>query len=562
EKWCRDQDLDWKEDCWSGIEIGQTLNNCTGLSPIIGLVRGSFGEAVRDASQAAYGACAYIRSVDQNGRVWVKLLCAKSRVAPLKSTTIPRLELCDALLAAELSAKRVMGYILRFINNCQKSQVKITSSYLTTEELQNSIDALVKLAQSESFGKEIQALKKKQFLDPKSKILSLNPFLDEVGMIRVGGSIDNSKFSYDKKHPMLLDVKHRLSVLIFEHEHRRLMHAGPQLLLAAVREQFWVTNGRNLARSIPHKCGICKRFRAKTLQPLMGNLPNQRLTPGIPFETTGVDFAGPFYITDRKGRGCKISKCYLCIFVCFATKALHLEANELDRLILHNKNDLTRIGSDEGIKFHFSPAYAPNFGGLWEAGVKSAKFHLKRILGDRHLTFEELTTLFAQIESILNSRPICPMSSNPSDLCPLTPGHFLIGRPMTALPSPQLIDAKISRLDRYNQLEQMRQHYWSRWHNEYIAELQHRIKWKQQYYSLKQGDLVIIKEDNLPPLKWRMGRIQALFPGKDGIPRVADICTSNGVIRRALSRLCPLHFDESSTEELKNSSSTGEDVRA
>lgn len=651
-----------------------------------------------DASQAAYGACAYLRSVDSNGKVYVKLLCAKSRVAPLKSQTIPRLELCGALLSSELSLKirqalrcevnrtvywtdsmvvlgwihassvkklnvfvanrvnkindltkccecdlvsrgvdsidgslislwwggpeyltqneqnwpvkslntqrvcsdnevnvfvieghvtneviefsryskfnkirRVMAYVLRFIINCSKSSNKDFSSNLSIEELNNSLIALVKLAQKESFSNELQSLKNNQLISKKSNILSLNPFVDKSGVLRVGGRIHNSKFSYDKKHPMLLHSKHRLAILIFENEHVRLMHAGPQLLLASVRESFWIVNARNLARSLPNTCIVCKRFKGKTLQPLMGNLPHQRLTPGIPFETTGVDFAGPFYITDRRGRGCKISKCYLSVFVCFTTKSLHLEAvsdlskeafmtlkifisrrgrpkyifcdsgtnfvgtkNELDHFIYHNQNTIDQFSSDEGIIFKFSPARSPHFGGIYEAGVKSSKFHIKRILGDRHLTYEELATLFAQVEAILNSRPICPMSSDPNDLSPLTPGHFLIGKSLTSLPSHNLTDLNMNRLDRYNQLEQMRQHFWSRWHNEYIAELQHRTKWRQHHSELKIGDMVVIKDENSPPMKWRVGRVHALFPGTDGISRVADINTGTGLLRRAL----------------------------
>ncbi|XP_013168051.1 PREDICTED: uncharacterized protein LOC106118039 [Papilio xuthus] len=318
---------------------------------------------------------------------------------------------------------------------------------------------------------------------------------------------------------------------------------------------------------------------------IMGDMPNERVEPDFPFNTVGTDFAGPFLISDRKGRGCKITKCYLCIFICFRYKCVHLEAvSELskDAFILTLKRFIARRGLPKliycdngrnfvaaskeissflqsnidtihdyaalrGIDFKFSPAYAPHFNGLAEAGVKSAKFHIRRVLGNSHLTFEELTSLFAQIEAILNSRPLCPLSPSPNDFQPLTPAHFLIGRPLTSLPSPSFLDCNANRLSRFQHLEQIRQHFWKRWTNEYIAELQQRSKWRAESRHLKIDDLVLVKEDNAPPLCWRLGRVNKLYPGPDDVPRVADVVTSQGTVRRALNRLC---FLPSSEEDL------------
>ncbi|XP_076383138.1 uncharacterized protein LOC143260698 [Megalopta genalis] len=128
--------------------------------------------------------------------------------------------------------------------------------------------------------------------------------------------------------------------------------------------------------------------------------------------------------------------------------------------------------------------------------------------GDQRLTFEELYTLLTQIESCLNSRPLSPLSSDPTDLNPLTPGHFLIGTALTTLPSHDLRDIKVTRLNRYQLIQQMVQHFWQRWQRECIQQLQQRHKWQHSTTSkLAVDSLVIIKEDNLPPLQWSMGRI-------------------------------------------------------
>ncbi|XP_048487833.1 uncharacterized protein LOC125491030 [Plutella xylostella] len=669
-----------------------------------------------DSSERAFGSCIYLKSSNALGQVKVSLLCAKSRVAPVKATTIPRLELCAALLGAQLAsevtqalkfvinrhifwsdskvvlcwlrntkklktfvanrvaaitdltekapwlyvptsqnpadlvsrgvdpqlvpdltiwwegapflqleesswpssvedshdvadlpevkahsalvgeaplnlsrisrlkiAQRAYARVLRWFHNAKsvnKNNKIPLSEPLNASELDNALIVLVKQSQNSWFKKEMSMLLQNKPLKSNSNIASLNPFIDSKGILRVGGRIGDSNYDYDKRHPILLHGSCRLTQLLFQQEHFRLMHAGPQLLLTSIRDRFWPIGGRNLARSTARKCFVCSRFRGKPMTNIMGNLPVERVMPDFPFATVGTDFAGPFLITDRKGRGCKITKCYLCIFICFNYKCIHLEAvSELskDAFILALKRFIARRGlpkliscdnggnfvaaareikdflnskentnavldfsAQQGLEFKFTPAYAPNFGGYHEAGVKSAKFHLRRILGNAHLTFEELSSLFAQIEAILNSRPLCPLSPSPDDLQPLTPGHFLIGRPLTALPAPTLTDCNTNRLDRYQRLEQVRQHFWRRWSNEYVGELQQRTKWRVRCTDLKTDDMVLLKDDSAPPLCWRLGRVVKLFPGTDGVPRVADVSTSRGVVRRALNRICLL----------------------
>ncbi|GFU57534.1 integrase catalytic domain-containing protein [Trichonephila clavipes] len=96
--------------------------------------------------------------------------------------------------------------------------------------------------------------------------------------------------------------------------------------------------------------------------------------------------------------------------------------------------------SSEGIEWKFIPPRVPSFGGLWEAAVKSVKYHLKRVVGKSNLTYEEFLTVCIQIEKILNSRPICPLTSNIDDLNVLTPAHFLVGRPINSIIEPKLTD--------------------------------------------------------------------------------------------------------------------------
>ncbi|KAG7309295.1 hypothetical protein JYU34_005237 [Plutella xylostella] len=98
----------------------------------------------------------------------------------------------------------------------------------------------------------------------------------------------------------------------------------------------------------------------------------------------------------------------------------------------------------------------------------------------------------------------------------------------------------MSRLDRYQRLEYIRQHFWNRWQREYVTEMQQRQKWRIPTRQLQIGDLVLLKEENLPPMSWRLGRITSLFPGKDNVARVAEVKTTHGTFRRGVKYLCPL----------------------
>ncbi|GFY17399.1 integrase catalytic domain-containing protein [Trichonephila clavipes] len=311
----------------------------------------------------------------------------------------------------------------------------------------------------------------------------------------------------------------------------------------------------------------------------MGDLPESRVCPSSVFQRTGIDFAGPFLIRSSKGRGSRNTKCYICVFVCLATKAVHLEVVSdltskafiacLKRFVAR-RGKPSEIFCDQGtnfygasrdlrkefrqlmkedavhqflvtdnITFHFNPPSAPHFGGIWEATVKSFKFHLNRVVGVTSLTFEELSTLSSQIEACLNSRPLCVLSSSPDDPCVLTPGHFLIGKALTAIPQPTVPD-DLRHCDRWRLLTRMTQHFWNRWSSEYLTLLQSRSKWRIVQKNLDIGDLVLIKHDNSPPLQWKLGKVTETFPGKDGKVRVVKVKTQTSELVRPIAKLCPL----------------------
>ena len=142
-----------------------------------------------------------------------------------------------------------------------------------------------------------------------------------------------------------------------------------------------------------------------------------------------------------------------------------------------------------------------------------------------------------------------PISSDANDLSPLTPGHFLIGESLMSYPDESLEEVPSNRLSKWEHVEQMRQHFWRRWQAEYLHQLQQRSKWSTNTEALKIGQIVLIKDENTPPLSWPMGRIIELHPGKDNIVRVVTVQTYNGQYRRAITKICLLPID---LEEFSN----------
>jgi hypothetical protein len=328
--------------------------------------------------------------------------------------------------------QRVMAWVLRFIHNANpKNKNKLSGSVLTVHEMRNSRITIVRLIQSINFFEELEQLRYNKPISRESKLLTLDPCLDENGLIRVGGRLKHANISNDIKQPIILPKNHHVTKLIIKNEHRLQLHAGAQATLAAIRRRYWILSGRTVIRQVIHHCLNCFKAKPTCANPKTANLPEHRVQPGRPFQTCGVDYAGPVLIRESRGRGKRaLLKSYIVIFVCFTTKAIHIElvtelttaeflaalrrfvarrglpqniysdnatnfvgANneliELQNFFEHKqfKNQVMNQLVNMSIKWHFIPPRSPHMGGLWEINVKSVKQHLKKILGETKLTY-------------------------------------------------------------------------------------------------------------------------------------------------------------------------------
>lgn len=523
-----------------------------------------------------------------------------SLVATTETDIFHRLKMMS--LAPLLSAvawpklRRIFGYVNRFITNLKnrRSQKKKLATFeeapsLSVSEIQHGTELIMHLVQHASFRKEIKTLANNQVLPSKSMFGKLSVFFDDMKLLRVGGRLGQvSTIPYDEKHPLLLPQKHIVTKLIVTWYHFQNLHAGPKALMGIVRQMFWPLNGQILANQVVHGCIRCSRTKPITFHQIMGDLPRDRATPSAPFTVTAVDFAGPFIIHYRL-RGSKPTKVYLAVFVCFSTKAVHLELVEdltVDALInclirfTNRRNCPTKIWSDnatnfvaasrkleefkkfywqestqqaisnwcrdsKGVTWSFVPPRSPHFNGLAEAAVKSAKYHLSKIPNIDSLTFPELNTVVIMIEGILNSRPIMPLSASPDEGQPLTPAHFLVGKSLRSIPEPQGQENSSKTFEKTVAIKQI---FWRKWSKEYLKTLQEKHKWQQPQLGPKLDDLVLLVDKDLAPLKWKLGRVVQTYPGKDGRVRVVDVKTDTGTYCRAITELCPVPYSKQSSE--------------
>jgi len=300
-----------------------------------------------------------------------------------------------------------------------------------------------------------------------------------------------------------------------------------------------------------------------------------------PFTVTGVDFTGALYVRSSVGE-CKV---YICLFTCAVSRAIHLEVvtdltvecfllafrrfaarRSVPKLLLSDNGSTYLAAAEElkslfssaelsdalarrGIQWQFISKRAPWFGGFWERLIGLTKSTLKKTLGRTCATLESLQTIVIEVEALLNDRPLTYVSSDVSDLEPITPSHLLQGRRITTLPYSKVEDDEVTDPD-FGDDSQIRhraktqaivvKHFWSRWRHEYLTALRetHR-KTGNNVQQVKVGDVVLV-HDNTTRVNWKHAVIESLNKGGDGMIRSANIRTATGRTNRPIARLYPL----------------------
>ena len=166
--------------------------------------------------------------------------------------------------------------------------------------------------------------------------------------------------------------------------------------------------------------------------------------------------------------------------------------------------------------------------------------HLRRVLSNTKLTFAEFATVLTQIEACINSRPLAQLPCGDDGIEALTPGHFLIERPLESLPDHSFSYRSFLLLRCWHLCQALVCHFWQRWSTEYIVTLRRYTKWHYPSKNIEVGDIVVLQENNLAPTKWELVRVIEVYPSKDGLVRVVTIRTSNGTYKRPVTKIALL----------------------
>ncbi|XP_011860462.1 PREDICTED: uncharacterized protein LOC105557751 [Vollenhovia emeryi] len=343
--------------------------------------------------------------------------------------------------------------------------------------------------------------------------------------------------------------------------------------MSNLRETFWILSGRVAVRSVINRCSVCKRHNVKKLVATSGDLPTERVKDARVFQVTGIDYMGPLFLR-------KSQKAWICLFTCAVYRTIHLElATSLSteaflqvlrrfiarrgrpsiiytdngtnfvgaRNLLHkiDWNKVQQFSSAQQIEWRLNPPSAAWWGGWWERLVKIVKDLLKRTLKKACLSYEEMSTILCDCEAIVNSRPLTYLAEDPTQLIPLTPMMFLLETSQNETPDLDKLEVNLNKRMRYRQ--SLRNDLRKRFRSEYLGQLSRR-KVKGSRISVKEGDIVLLGQDNLKRLDWPLARVIKVFPGRDGVTRVVRVKTAMGELVRPIQRLYPLEMSSTTME--------------
>eukprot|EP00057_Strongylocentrotus_purpuratus_P008606 XP_011663080.1 PREDICTED: uncharacterized protein LOC100889075 [Strongylocentrotus purpuratus] len=484
------------------------------------------------------------------------------------TTEIPEVINCKRTLSWR-KLLRTTAYVFRFIQilkaKIQKGPKPDDKVTLSPTELDSAEKYWVKRAQ-------ISLLPRLE----KGEFKVLTPFVDDDGVIRVGGRVENLVTSYESKHPALLPASHHISLMIIRSAHE-LGHHGVAATTAKTRRKFWILQGYRLAKTVKHRCVTCRAAECRRETQIMANLPSCRLAPFTPpFHYTSCDYFGPYLV--KVGRN-KKAKHYGIIFTCLNTRAVHLEMatdcstmeflqalrrfiavrgqpaqflsdngtqfvgaeRELREMVRGwSERELKDFCAEKRVVWKFVTPGAPHQNGCAEAMVKSCKFALKRAIGEQVLTPLELYTCFLEVANLVNERPIGRVGNDPDDGGYLCPNDLLLGRSSSKVPHGPFRETRNPR-HRVEFVQQIVNSFWKSWNRDVFPLLVPRRKWNTERRNVRVGDIAMLADANAVRGKWTIARVVQVYPGVDGTVRNVKVKTVSGEYRRPVTKIAIIY---------------------
>lgn len=379
----------------------------------------------------------------------------------------------------------------------------------------------------------------------------------------MGGRLGRASASIELRHPVIFPKDGVITHLILAHYHQRIQHQGRGQTLNELRVNgFWIIGGSKVVAQYIRQCVPCRRVRRPLEEQRMADLPHDRTDSSPPFTYCGMDCFGPFYI--KQGR--KECKRYGLLFTGLCSRAVHIEMLEdmttdafinALRCFISIRGAVRHIRSDQGTNFVgakrelrnalkevskervavylaanqcdfcLNAPSSSHAGGIWERQIRTIKAILNSVLRQSagRLNDASLRTFFYETMSIVNNRPLTVEGlSDPTSLEPLTPNHLLTMKSSVPLPPPgTFVKEDLYARKCWRQVQYLCEQFWSRWRVEYLANISLRQKWHTPRRNVQDGDVVIMKEGEIPRNEWRLARVIKVFKDDDGLVRKATI---------------------------------------
>ncbi|XP_025766921.1 uncharacterized protein LOC112848107 [Oreochromis niloticus] len=450
-------------------------------------------------------------------------------------------------------------------------------SGLSVIDIVRAEQIIIKCVQEEMYSEELKCIKMKHDLPKTSTLYKLRPILDSEGMLRIGGRIGRGQLETGEVHPLIIPSRSHVASLLVCHHHQAVKHQGRHFTEGAIRNSgLWIVGGKRLISSIIHKCVTCRKLRGRTEQQQMSDLPTERLQADPPFSYVGLDVFGPWEVVTRRTRGGQAQdKRWAVLFTCMSTRAIHIEVIETMtsssfinalRRFFSIRGHAKQLRSDCGTNFTgafkelkmdpgnksvedyllkqkctwvFNPPHSSHMGGAWERMIGVARRILDSMrlqVGHVKLTHEVLTTFMAEVSAIVNARPLIPVSTDPEAPFILTPSILLTQK--GGVPSPTVSEFSKGDLlkNQWKRVQALADTFWARWRREYLSTLQSRHKWQSQKPNLKEGDIVLLKDDQTKRNQWPMGIIVKVVPSRDGLVRKVEVKVIRNQTAKVFSR--------------------------
>ena len=500
----------------------------------------------------------------------------------------PSLRRAIAILIAKVKS-------LKERNTSDKPSQSVHYQHQSPDVIDRAAKVIIKAVQREAFKEEFEVIaqsssendssrneaKARKKSLKKSTLYQLDPYVDDAGILRVGGRLRQTNLSFNEKHPVLLPKGHHVSMLILRYYHEQVHHQGRQITHGALRNAgYWLVGGHGAVASLIGSCFTCRRLRRPMLEQKMADLPPDRAEIGPPFTNVGFDVFGPWTVQTRRTRGgVALNKRWGIVFTCLVSRAIHIELletmdassficalrrffsirgpalrlrcdqgsnfvgakTELDESLAEmDKQAVEKYLTEQGCEWQFNPPHASHFGGVWERQIGTIRHILDAMLLEtraQKLTHELLVTLMSEVTAIVNSRPITAIPTDTDEPLPLTPSMLLTQktRPLGPLPG-KFVSQDVYARRRWRKVQYLADQFWTRWRREYIQNLQLKTKWNREHRNLAVGDIVMMKDEQAHRNNWPLGRVVHASRSEDGRVRKATVLICRDGQRKTYER--------------------------